>query len=146
MIEFEKHFLNYKIFEIFLQHSFIVYENKYMHRWLTLPRSNFSNSSLKVCEAREIVFLRVVETSSCGGRTNSILPPSTIKLGAGGKLSVVPIVSQYPNIPAFSLNRGWICLQRPVKKFSLQKVWFNLFEIFFCIVNHILWSYSYNIL
>lgn len=62
---------------------------------LTLAGSDFSSGcSLKVCEALDMVFLRGVVVPSCEGRTNSILPPSTTILGAGGKFSVLPTVSQ----------------------------------------------------
>lgn len=61
---------------------------------VSLAGSDFSCCSLKVCEALDIVFLRGVVVPSCEGRTNSILPPSTTMLGAGGKFSVLPTVSQ----------------------------------------------------
>lgn len=84
-------------------------------KFLTLAGSDFSDCSLKVCEPLDIVFLRGVVVPSCEGRTNSILPPSTTMLGAGGKFSVLPTVSQYPKRPAFSPYKGWICLQQRVK-------------------------------
>lgn len=61
---------------------------------LTFAGSDFSDSSLKVCEPRDMVFLRGVVVPSCEGRTNSILPPSTTMFGAGGKFSALPSGSQ----------------------------------------------------
>lgn len=82
---------------------------------LTFAGSDFSGSSLKVCEPRDMVFLRGVVVPSCEGRTNSILPPSTTMLGAGGKFSALPSGSQQPKSPAFSPYKGWICLEQSVR-------------------------------
>lgn len=82
---------------------------------LTFAGSDFSVSSLKVCDPLDMVFLLGVVVPSCEGRTNSILPPSTTMLGAGGKFSALPTGSQYPRSPAFSPYKGWICLQQSVK-------------------------------
>ena len=74
--------------------------------FLTLAGSDFSVWSMKVWDPRDMVFLRRIVVPSCEGRTNSILPPSTTILGAGGKFSVLPTGSQYPKSPAFSPYKG----------------------------------------